>query len=68
MNGNGEAFIDVEVGEIGKTCGENIEEEMSGADSEGGSGSAFEAEPAAAYEGACVAIGLGVKVGEDFDD
>lgn len=41
---------------------------MGGADSEGGSGSALEAEPAAANEGAGIAVGLGVEMGEDFDD
>jgi len=68
LEGNGEAFVDVEVSETGEAGGEEVEEEVSGADSEGGSGSAFEAEPAAADEGAGVAGGLSVEMGEYFDD
>lgn len=41
---------------------------MGGADSEGGSGSAFEAEPAAANEGAGIPDRLSVEMGEYFDD
>lgn len=68
MEGNGKAFVDVEISEIGETGGETVEEEVGGADSEGCSGSALEAEPAAANEGASVAGGLGVEAGEDFND
>jgi len=68
VEGNGEAFVDVEVSETGEAGGQKVEEEVGGADSEGGSGSALEAEPAAADEGAGVAGGLGLEMGEDFND
>lgn len=70
-NGNGEALVDVNGGDVGESSGEEMDGEVrgaSGADSDGGACEALEAEPPRADEGAGVAARLRVKAAEDIDD
>lgn len=69
--GNGEAFVDVDGGDVGETSGEELDKEVGGAggaDSDGGAGETLEAEPPAADEGAGVAARFRVKPPEYLDD
>lgn len=61
----------MDVGDVGESSGEEMDEEVrgaSGADFEGGSGEAVKAEPPVADEGACVAARFRVEVAEDLHD
>lgn len=69
--GNGEAFIDMNGGDVGETGSDELNKEVGGtggADADGGSGEAFEAEPSRADEGAGVAGWFGIEAAEDLDD
>ena len=51
--GDGESLVDVDIGDVGEAGGEKVHEQVrraSGADPDGGSGEALEAEPPAADE------------------
>lgn len=54
----------MDVGDVGESCGEEVDEEVQragGADPDGGSGEPLEAEPPPANEGAGVAAPLRVQ-------
>lgn len=68
---NGESLVDVDSGDVGETCGEEVNEKVRGAgsaDSDCGACEALETEPARADEGTRVATGLRVEAAEDLDE
>jgi len=68
---NGESLIDVDGGDVGETCREEVNKEVrgaGGADADGGACEALETEPARADEGTRVATGFGVEAAEDLDE
>ena len=68
---NGQAFVNVDVSDIGESASEKVDKQIwgaGGADSYGSSAEPFKAKPPFADEGAGVAARFGIQAAYDLED